>query len=243
MLILGIDTATASVSLAIGDETAILATLESHVGKRHAESVTPGIAAVCEAAGVTLRGLTAITVGIGPGLFTGLRVGVATAKALAFALGVPLIGVTSCDLIAGRLLAAPGFAPRPVVVIDARRSEVFVAPYRLGETDSLGEAALDPLAEPSVERPEVLAERLRAATEVVQLVGDGALRYRHLFEDQVILDETWAAPSAAVAVCFARTKVAGALPAGADAVQPLYLRRPDAEANWTERGRVVGTQR
>src|SRR5438067_2931791 len=127
MLILGIESATPQVGCAIGGHEGVLASFHSARGQRHAETLAPAIDFVRRHALIEFGELGAIAVDVGPGLFTGLRVGIATAKALAQTLRVPMIGVSSLDLLAfplryGRRLIVP--------VIDARRGEVFYAFYR-----------------------------------------------------------------------------------------------------------------
>jgi tRNA threonylcarbamoyladenosine biosynthesis protein TsaB len=127
MIVLGIETATSQVGCALGGHEGVLAGFHAARGRRHAEILTPAIAFVCEQAEIGLSEIGVIAVDVGPGLFTGLRVGVATAKALAQALHVPMLGLSSLDLLAfpvrssRRLIAA---------VIDGRRGEVFCAFYR-----------------------------------------------------------------------------------------------------------------
>ena len=112
MLILGIETATQKVSCALGGHEGVLGLFEVARGRRHAESLTLAIEFVCGQADVTLGELGAIAVDVGPGLFTGMRVGIATAKAMAHALRVPVVPVASLDLLAlplryaDRLIAA-----------------------------------------------------------------------------------------------------------------------------------------
>ncbi|NNE11136.1 MAG: tRNA (adenosine(37)-N6)-threonylcarbamoyltransferase complex dimerization subunit type 1 TsaB, partial [Ilumatobacter sp.] len=127
MLILGIETATAQVGVAIGGHEGVIASFEVARGRRHAEILTPAIEFVCRQADVDLDEIGCIAVDVGPGLFTGMRVGLASAKALAQALRLPMIGISSLDL-----LAFPcRHTDRVVVpVIDARKSEVFWAMYR-----------------------------------------------------------------------------------------------------------------
>ena len=100
MLILGIETATDQVGCAIGGHEGVLASFHAARGRRHAEILTPSIEFTCRQARVDLREVGVIAVDLGPGLFTGLRVGVSTAKAMAQALRVPVIGVSSLDLLA-----------------------------------------------------------------------------------------------------------------------------------------------
>jgi tRNA threonylcarbamoyladenosine biosynthesis protein TsaB len=100
MLILGIETATERVSVAIGGHEGVLAMFEVTRGRRHAETLTPAIDFVCRQADVTLDEISVVAVDVGPGLFTGMRVGLASAKAIAQALRVPMIGISSLDLLA-----------------------------------------------------------------------------------------------------------------------------------------------
>src|SRR5438477_12876260 len=126
-LLLAMDTATDQVAVALGDRGAVRGEVRLVGGRRHAEQLAPAIQSLCDETGVGLDQLGAIAVGIGPGLFTGLRVGVTTAKVMAQALRVPIVAVPSLDLVAyplrhtNRLLVA---------VLDARRREVFDAAYR-----------------------------------------------------------------------------------------------------------------
>ncbi|MCU1376494.1 MAG: peptidase family protein, partial [Actinomycetia bacterium] len=121
MLILGIDTATQQVGCAIGGHEGVLAAYQSAKGRRHAETLVPAIQFLCAQTRIELSEIGAIAVDLGPGLFTGLRVGVATAKAMASALKIPMVGVTSLDLLAFEVRWSPR---RIVSVVDARRSEV-----------------------------------------------------------------------------------------------------------------------
>ena len=100
MLILGIESSTSQVGCAIGGHEGVLASAHSSRGKRHAENLTPQIEFVCEQARVELQEISVVAVDIGPGLYTGLRVGVTSAISIAFGLNVPMIGVTSLDLVA-----------------------------------------------------------------------------------------------------------------------------------------------
>src|SRR3954452_407285 len=127
MLILGIETATEQVGVAIGGHEGVIATFEVAKGRRHAETLTPAIEFVCRQSGIELCEIGCVAVDVGPGLFTGMRVGLATAKALAQALRVPMIGLSSLDLLA----YAVRYSDKLVAAaVDARRGEVFYALYR-----------------------------------------------------------------------------------------------------------------
>ena len=200
MLILGVASSTAQVSCAIGGHEGVLARFESARGRRHAETLVPAIDFVRRQAQIELGEISAVAVDIGPGLFTGLRVGIATAKAIAFALRVPMIGVPSLDL-----LAFPArFSPRVLVtVIDARRGEVFWARYRQVPG---GVQRISPF---SVDRPADVAGELAATGEEVLLLGDGVHRYREAFVDidrAEIADAGFAHPSAGPLVQLAHAR-------------------------------------
>ncbi len=124
---LAIDTATAQVSVAFGDQGAVLGEVRLTGGRRHAEQLAPAIDYLRRELDLELGHLAAIAVGTGPGLFTGLRVGVTTAKVMAQALRIPVVGIPSLDLVAYPLRHTDRMI---VAVLDARRREVFAARYR-----------------------------------------------------------------------------------------------------------------
>jgi tRNA threonylcarbamoyladenosine biosynthesis protein TsaB len=229
VLILGIETATAQVSCAIGGHEGVLALAQSSKGRRHAESLVPSIRFICEQAQVELSEISVVAVDLGPGLFTGMRVGIATAKALAHGLRVPVIGVSSLDLLAFPLRTSPRLI---VATIDARRGEVFFAFYRQvpGGVQRVGEHR--------VGTPADLAAELSARREELLIVGDGALRYAEEFESLSrveVADAGMAFPSAASLVQLAHARALREQFGAADDIEPIYLRKPDAEINWTTR--------
>jgi tRNA threonylcarbamoyladenosine biosynthesis protein TsaB len=180
----------------------------------HAGELMPAVAHAMERAGVGWRDLDAIAVGVGPGMFTGLRIGVATARALAAANGLPLRRVSSLAALAGGIAS-----PLRLPLIDARRGEVFGALY---EGD---ERVWAPFALP----PEELAERLRDNGFTPSAAGDGSVRFRDLFEAagiQVVPDDSEAHVVRALHVCRLGAEAADQPP---EAVLPDYLRAPDAK--------------
>ncbi len=222
-----------------------------HVGGRaHAELLVPAIEEVCAVSGCTVGDIERIAVDVGPGLFTGLRVGVATAKALAQALGVGVLGASSLDVLAaaavdryGRTAARTG----PIAsVVDARRGEVFAAAYRF---DRVADQAVVPDPEtvrddrPEPMAPEALVDwlvALAADAGGVTVVGDGAARYRHLLSVHGPLDLRWAdelsapPPLALARLALARLSDGAPTVAAADLV-PDYRRPADARINWEQR--------
>jgi tRNA threonylcarbamoyladenosine biosynthesis protein TsaB len=229
MLIIGIDTATAQVSVAVGGHEGVLASTQSLRGKQHAEVLTPAIQFTCRQARIELSEISVVAVDLGPGLFTGLRVGVASAKAMAHALNVPMIGVSSLDLLAFPVR----FTSRLIVAtIDARRGELFYAFYRQVP------GGVQRISPHQVGSPDDLASEILAAGEECLMVGDGAQRYREVFEGLKkieIVEEGFAHPSASSLVMLAHAQALREQWVKPWDLQPLYLRKPDAEINWTTR--------
>ncbi|MGA1257580.1 MAG: tRNA (adenosine(37)-N6)-threonylcarbamoyltransferase complex dimerization subunit type 1 TsaB, partial [Ilumatobacteraceae bacterium] len=125
MIVLGIDTATTMVSVAVVDGATVLASSELRSDRRHAEDLTPMIDFVVKRAGLSFADLDAVAVDVGPGLFTGMRVGIASAQALAFALSIPLVGVDGLEALVAAIPGAVAEQAEVIVpTIDARRREV-----------------------------------------------------------------------------------------------------------------------
>lgn len=205
-MLLAFDTATPSVTVALHDGQDVVAERRSEQRMRHGEQLAPLIEAVLGDAGIVRQDLTAIAVGVGPGPYTGLRVGLVTARTLALVLELPVYGVCSLDVVA--VEAAHGAAPVGrdfVVATDARRKEVYLASY-----DDQGRR----LDGPEVARP------AEAATEV-PVAGEGAVLYPGDFPNAMPPER----PSAA----WLARAVAEELAPLYDP-EPLYLRRPDAVA-------------
>ena len=212
MLLLGLDTATPAVTVALHDGGQPLAQLVTVDAHRHAELLAPAIAKVVADAGATPGDLTGIVAGVGPGPFTGLRVGLVTARVLGAALGIPVHGVCSLDAIAADVASGPG-DPGPegdfLVATDARRRELYWARY-----DRAGRR----ISGPEVSAPAAIpAAGLPAA-------GEGPMLYPELLPDGL-------GPAFPAAATLCRIAVA-ALADDPDGVllppEPLYLRRPDA---------------
>ncbi|HZB70847.1 MAG TPA: tRNA (adenosine(37)-N6)-threonylcarbamoyltransferase complex dimerization subunit type 1 TsaB [Acidimicrobiales bacterium] len=229
MLILGIDTATPAVGCAIGGHEGVLASFSAARGRRHAETLVPAIDHLRRAVGIELDELGAVAVDVGPGLFTGLRVGVATAKAMASALRVPVVGVPSLDLVAFPVR----FTPRLVAsVVDARRGEVFFAFYRQVP------GGIQRLSEPRVGSTDELTAELLATGEECLAVGDGAIRYADELRELTtveVADAGLAHPSAASLVQLAHARAIREEFVNPWDVEPVYLRKADAEINWSVR--------
>ncbi|HUS61457.1 MAG TPA: tRNA (adenosine(37)-N6)-threonylcarbamoyltransferase complex dimerization subunit type 1 TsaB [Acidimicrobiales bacterium] len=229
MIILGIETATTQVGCALGGQEGVLASFHAARGRRHAETLAPAIEFICKHARIELREVTVVAVDVGPGLFTGLRVGLATAKAMATALRVPMIGLSSLDLLAFPVRRTSRLV---VPVIDARRDEVFTATYRQVP------GGAQRISEPRLTTPEELFSDLRADGQDCLLVGDGALRHSTVFTDPRIEIGTAgdAYPSATALVELAQPRALREQFVLPSELEPCYLRRSDAEINWERRG-------
>ncbi|RJK93487.1 tRNA (adenosine(37)-N6)-threonylcarbamoyltransferase complex dimerization subunit type 1 TsaB [Vallicoccus soli] len=147
MLTLALDTATPRTGAALLDGDRVLATSSALDPRRHAELLAPAVAAVLAEAGADRRDLRRVAVGVGPGPFTGLRVGVVTARTLGAALGVPVVGVCTLDALA--LGAARALEVPFAVATDARRREVYWAAYGPGAVRTAGPAVGPPASVPA----------------------------------------------------------------------------------------------
>jgi tRNA threonylcarbamoyladenosine biosynthesis protein TsaB len=229
MLILGIETATERVSVAIGGHEGVLGMFEVTRGRRHAETLTPAIDFVCRQADVVLDEISVVAVDMGPGLFTGMRVGLASAKAIAQALRVPMIAISSLDLLAYPLRRTDKVI---AAVIDARKGEIFYALYRQVP------GGIQRVSEPTAGRVDDLVADLLARGQEVVCVGDGAIRYQeeiaagHRVE---IAEQFFAYPSSAPLVQLAHSKALREEWVNPWEVEAMYLRKPDAEINWSTR--------
>ena len=205
MLLLAFDTATPAVTVALHDGTRVLAEESAVDARRHGELLAASIQQVLAAAGVVPGDLTGVAVGVGPGPYTGLRAGLVTARVLGSALGVPVHGACTLDVIARA--AASGAAGRDfVVATDARRKEIYWARYT---------AAGQRVSGPEVSAP-------GEAGACCQVAGEGALLYPA--ELGTPIEPRY--PSAAWLAEMTAQRIMQGAPAGP--AEPLYLRRPDA---------------
>lgn len=239
MLLLGIETSTTHASVALAHDSGLLASAQLGRPGAHGSFVAPAIAFCHRHAQVEPADLTGVAVSLGPGRFTGMRVGIATAQMLAHSRGLPVVGLASLDLVA----FTARYAERPVcAVVDARRGELAWAFYRVasGEIQRRTDVRLGP--------PDRLAGEIEAGGEVevadqpVLALGDGALAHRGLLvaAGAEVGDAAAGQPSAAALVALARPRFEREDTQRPEDLLPIYLRRPDARIGWSGRGAMFG---
>jgi tRNA threonylcarbamoyladenosine biosynthesis protein TsaB len=202
-VLLAFDTSSPTVTVAVHDGTDVLTEHTSERTMKHGEQLAPLIETALATGGLVRQDLTAIGVGVGPGPFTGLRVGLVTARTLAHVLDLPVYGVCSLDVLAVEAVDTGAVDGAFAVATDARRKEVYLATY-----DAEGRR----LDGPVVDRPATLATG-------GPVVGEGAVLYPDSFPTAV-------GPTRPSAGWLARV-IAGERAELVDP-EPLYLRRPDA---------------
>ena len=221
MYVLGIDTSTMTGGAAVVRDGVLLGEYVLNIRTTHSERLLPAIERLLHDAGVTLRDMDAIAVVTGPGSFTGIRIGVATAKGFAYALQKRLIGVTALEAFARQFLTFPGIV---VPMIDSRRSEVYAQAFRAGKA----------VTEPWNAHIQNVIEWCKTQSQPCLLVGDGAMQYR----DQVDMPGAVFPPPEFALLRPAAVAGLGwmKLQAGewhdAFAVNHVYLRRTEAEMKW-----------
>ena len=216
MNVLGLDTSTAATSVCLlrADGEAFERDTEPASPPAHARELLPAIAAVLDEAGLGYGDLDAIAVGVGPGTFTGLRIGVASARALAASTGVELRPVSSLAALAEGI-----DSEARLPVIDARRAEVFASLY------DGGELRFGPLAA----SPEQVVERVRETGLNPLAAGDGSVRFEGVLEAAGIRVEPKGSRAHAVRALHICRLAAAVPPAPPEAVLPEYVRLPDAQ--------------
>ncbi len=230
MKVLAIETSTYSGSIAVSEDDRILGEYYLNMGPSHSERLVPAIDRLLGELGIEGKELGGVAVSLGPGSFTALRVGISTAKGLAYSLGIPVTGASSLEILAMNL----PFSPFQVCALgDARKGELYAALFR---TDGGG---VSRISEDAILPPAGLMEIIKEETI---FIGEGALLYRDFLEDNGLGGE-------AIQICppYLNYPRASSLAfygfkrfteGHADEVlglAPMYLRKPDAEL--TAKGR------
>jgi len=228
MRLLAIETATSVQSVALVEDDRLLVELSYEAQGNRGGVLLPTVDQVLKKAGVAARDLDVVAVSIGPGSFTGLRVGLATAKGLALGAGARVVGVPTLEAL------AEGYASADTTIcalLDAYRGEVYMALFRRNGN------VLERLSPDAVLAPGAVASALAAVEGPVHLIGNGAARYRVALEAALggrvcVRDEGLrAAPTAAVVARLGIRQFAGGNKPDVE-VALTYLRRAEAEVNF-----------
>lgn len=233
MLLLAIETSTPRSSVALVDQDGVQASATLGVAQRHGEFLAPAIRFCLTQAGLGTDDIAGVVVGTGPGLFTGLRVGIATAQAFAAARSLPALGISGLDVLAYRARHTHRLI---TTVVDARRGEVFWASYRAVP----GGVTL--VEEAQVTTPDALSGELQGRDGETLLVGDGARRYADVLDlDRVELaGPEFGAPEAGDLGALAVPRFIREETVRPVELQPVYLRQADAKIGWETRGKMRG---
>lgn len=228
VLILSLDTTTRGGSAAVLRGDTPIAVVDGDPSRTHGERLPGELETALARAGVTLPDIDLFAVARGPGAFTGLRIGLAAMQGAAMVTGRPVIGVSALDALAAAA-AAQLAGPEALIGVwmDAARGEIFASAYR-ASWDTAGLPTLTALTPPEVDRPEAVWSRWTALVPPASdwsFIGDGAARY------QAVLGEipNLAAPPLAPVIGRLARRLAGEGPHPPHDLQPLYVRRPDAE--------------
>lgn len=228
---LAIDTATEVLALALGEGESVIAESSIDAGRSHLELLLPAADKMLEDAGMTISDITAIVVGTGPGTFSGLRVGIASARALAQSAEIPLFGACTLDALAKELAAGMVSTPPDWVLplIDARRGQVFARLYK-----NEGKKGLKTESEVLCLDPDKLSAVLPdECTSAVRAGGNGAVAYRAILEadDRLALlrDDDQANRIRAIWHLEAQKEAVKHQAGQLLAVLPVYVREPDAD--------------
>ena len=230
MRLLAIETATPAQSVALVEGDRLLAELSYEAKGNRGGLLLPAVDRVLQKAGLAARDLDAVAVSVGPGSFTGLRVGLATAKGLTLGAGAALVDVPTLEALAEGYALPDGTI---CALLDAYRGEVYMAVFRRVGAGR----ALERLSPDAVLAPEAVASALAAVEGPVHLIGNGAARYRERIETAlsgracVTEEGLCAVPSAVVVARLGLRRLAGGNKSDAE-VAPIYLRRAEAEVNW-----------
>ncbi len=226
MKILAIETATIAGSVAIVDDIeGVTGDVRVNVRAAHAERLMPAVQWLLQASSLSVSDMDAFAVSIGPGSFTGLRIGLSTAKGFAYASGKPLVPVPTLDAFA---MTLPFSRHIVCPLLDARKNEVFAALYKWD-----GKAMVKVMNETALS-PDELAGRIDAP---VVFLGEGAMIYRELLQDRLGDRACFAppdrmSPSASTVACAGLEQIRGGTVCDPERLIPFYIRRSEAEVRW-----------
>jgi tRNA threonylcarbamoyladenosine biosynthesis protein TsaB len=230
MYILGIETSTKTGSVAIVSEDGVIAQYSLNIEVTHSERLMATVDRVLKDTGLVIADIDGFAIAIGPGSFTGLRIGLAAVKGLAFSTNKPVAAVPTLEALAWNL----PYSAYPICpLLDARKNEVYAAMYRFEET-----ALVHIMAEAVISLSQ-LADRI---SEKTVFTGEGSLLFRDniekIFGDRALFAPRSATlPSAATIAEIGLTMIKSNRQADPDSLTPMYIRRPEAEVAWEKRTR------
>jgi tRNA threonylcarbamoyladenosine biosynthesis protein TsaB len=212
--LLALDSASTACSAAVLTDGAVVAERFAAMDRGQAEALVPMIADVLAAAAIEATALAAVAVTVGPGAFTGVRIGLAAARGLALAAGIPCIGITTLEAVAAPAVRELRAGETLVAAIESKRAELFLQAF---------DGTLRPLSEPFAETPPAAGRSLPEGN--LLLAGDGAERMRAALGARARVSSSGAPRAAAFALLAARRLAAGTMVV---APRPFYMRPPDA---------------
>jgi tRNA threonylcarbamoyladenosine biosynthesis protein TsaB len=238
MSIVAIETATETVGVAVRTGSGVEAAFTLRGRRRHVETLAPALEHLLAQVGMTPSDLNVVAVDLGPGLFTGLRVGVAAAKGLAQALGIGVVGLSSLDILT-RAAAQHGHTGHVLAAVDARRGEVFACVRELRAAPAPAEDVAEDVIAAGLFSPEALAAALSELGGVrIVGVGDGAQRYAGVLGDvpgvSCVMDALDAPPPLTLLAMAGELIDAGTAPVAPHLVVPCYMRAADATSNFAQ---------
>lgn len=224
---LAIETSTLTLSVALLDGRELVDERVVHTPRGHAMIVLPEVSALLEAHGIQVNDLHLVVMSLGPGSFTGIRIGMATARALVWSTSAYGVGVCSMEVLA---CGVPGPERLVATVLDARKGEVFGALYRVHGVEADPDILLDPIVAP----PDVFAAAVREQGESeILCIGPGLQTYPDMVQAMGAQpgESDWDVVRASVAARLGRRRFLSEGGTDWSAIQPIYLRRSDAEIN------------
>jgi tRNA threonylcarbamoyladenosine biosynthesis protein TsaB len=229
MYILGMETSTKTGSVAVVSERGVVAQYSLNIEVTHSERLLSTVDRVLSDTGLGMDDLSGLAVAIGPGSFTGLRIGVATVKGLAFAANKPIAAVPTLQALAWNL---PHAAYPVCPLLDARKNEVYAALYQYGDRGDLVQLMPEAVIPVSDLPAKITGKTL--------FTGEAAHLYRgeiaRLFGDRAVFAPLAAIlPSAAAVAEIGLELIRGGVQADPDSLKPVYIRRPEAEVAWEKR--------
>ncbi|MDR3635727.1 MAG: tRNA (adenosine(37)-N6)-threonylcarbamoyltransferase complex dimerization subunit type 1 TsaB [Isosphaeraceae bacterium] len=226
--LLALDTSSPTAALALATTAGAVHGASPDPSQRHGRNLIPAVRELLETAGLAPRDLGAIAVGLGPGSYTGLRIGVTAAKVLAYALGIPVVGLDSLEVLAGN---APAHVRHVAVIADAQRGDLYTAEF----TRRTAGAPLTRLTPTRIERQDGWLGRIAAGTFVL---GPGLDRLRPPLPDSFPHgDPAGSRPDPARLLDLAREAWASGRRDDPWELEPHYLRRSAAEEQWDQRSK------